>query len=133
MALKAVEVEGRRELKDMLKNVAPNVARNVTRAAVDALAKEVAGLMEGRVKKRTERLAKSIKTKRRNPRFDDFRSEVRMGHDAPYGWMLEFGTIHTDAQPFIAPSVEEVRAKLTQRYRELVGEKLEKSLRRAKK
>lgn len=131
-SLTTMKVEGMDELQDMLRNIAPAEARNATRAAVHALAIRARDTMKRRVKKRTGDLEKSIYAKRRRGTSPDAPvSEVRMrGTPHSHGLILEFGTHKTRPQPFIVPTVEEMRSGLTQFYREQVGQKLEAALRR---
>lgn len=130
-SLTSMQIDGLEELKDMLGDIAPNEARNVTRSAVQALAVRARDVMKRRVKKRSGDLEKSIYAKRRRGGPDFPVSEVRLrGTPHPHGLILEFGTYKDRPQPFIVPTVEELRSGLTQYFREEVGRKLEAALRR---
>ncbi len=126
-------MEGLDELREMLTDIAPREANNILRATVHGIAGRVRDKMRQLVKKRTGRLDKSIKAVRRRggPNFPV--SEVRLGATAPYGLMLEFGTSKTKAQPYIVPTVEQMRPGLPNEYREEFGKKLEANLRRQAK
>lgn len=126
-------IEGLDELKEMLTEIAPREANNILRATVHGLAGRVRDVMKEKVKKRTGKLGKSIKAVRRRGKPNAHISEVRVGADAPYGLMLEFGTSKTTAQPFILPTVESLRPSLPQIYREEFGKKLEQALARKAK
>lgn len=130
----SVRLLGADEVKNMLKDFAPNEARNIMRGTVQKVAVQARDLMKIKVKKRTEKLAHTIRALRRRGEKDVFVSHVRLGREAPYGIMLEFGTRHTRAQPFIVPTVEELTPKLSEIYREEFGKQLERALaRRANK
>lgn len=128
-----IEIEGVEELRHMLRHVLPNEARNILRQVNFGIAKQLAEVMEKRVKKRTGKLAHTIKAVRRRSKDFVHISDVRGGHAAPYGFMLEFGTSRTRAQPFIVPSVEEMRPELREIYREQFGKQIEKLARRKAK
>lgn len=128
-----VSIGGLAELRDMLTDVAPKEANNILRSTVHGLAGQVRDRMKQRVKKRSRSLEKSIKAVRRRAKEYEHISDVRGGRGAPYGFMLEFGTVHTPAQPFIVPTVEEMRPNMARHYREEFGKQLERVLaRRAK-
>jgi HK97 gp10 family phage protein len=128
-----LKVSGIDELKVMLEDIAPSTARSILRQAVHGIAGDVRDKLKDRVKKRSSRLAKSIKAYRRSGKPDAPESEVRGGSTAPYMLMLEFGTKRTKAQPFIGPTAQEFRPQLPAIYREQFGKKLEKSLARLAK
>lgn len=129
-----VKLLGKDEVERMLKDYAPNDARNIMRNTVQNVAMMARDLMKVKVRKRTSKLAHTIRALRRRGQKDLFVSQVRLGREAPYGFMLEFGTRHTKAQPFIVPTVEELTPKLTDIYREQFGKQLERALaRRANK
>lgn len=132
--LTSMQVEGMEDLQDMLGDIAPKEARNVTRAAVHGLAGKVRDVMKRRVKKRSGDLEKSIYALRRRGGVDAPISEVRLrGTPHPHGLILEFGTYKDRPQPFIVPTVEELRPTVPQFMREEVGRKLEAALRRKAK
>jgi HK97 gp10 family phage protein len=127
-------VEGAQDLRDLLRNYAPNEARNIMRATVHGVAGFVRDVMKGRIKKKSHQAEKSIKAVRRRGSETEIVSDVRGGATAPYLIMLNYGTSNTEAQPFIEPTVEEVRPDLPKIYREEFGDKLVKSIaRKAKK
>lgn len=59
-----VRIEGLEELQKILKDRLPNEAHNLARAATHALAKEVAGQVKTAARRKTGRMARSIKAKR---------------------------------------------------------------------
>lgn len=128
-----VEVLGREELGELFRQALPNEARNAARAATYQIATEVRDDMKEAIKKRTGKASATIRAVRRNSPPDAPVSEVRGGHEAPYLFMLNYGTSRTQAQPFIEPVVEATRPTLPERYRELVGEKIEAAARRKAK
>lgn len=133
MAAKSL-VLGAQDLRDQLRNYAPKEARNIMRATVYGVAGRARDLLKQRIKKRSRRGEKSIKVVRRRGDETEIVADVRGGSTAPYLIMLNYGTSRTKAQPFIEPSVEELRPELEKIYREEFGEKLVKSIaRNAKK
>lgn len=125
----SIQIEGLDELMDKLTVVAPREANNILRNAVHAVAGQVRNRMKQRVKKFSRDLEKSIYAKRRRglPGFPI--SDVRLrGTPHSHGLMLENGTSRTKAQPFIAPTVNEIGPQTPQIYREEFGVKLEKAL-----
>lgn len=133
--LTTMQVTGLDDLRETLGAVAPNEANNILRATVHGIAGQVRDAMKGRVKRLSGALAKSIKAVRRgSPAPNVHVSDVRIGATAPYGLMLEFGTSKTPAQPYIVPTVEEMRPTMPAEYREQFFSKYEKALaKRAKK
>jgi HK97 gp10 family phage protein len=129
----SMQIFGIEDLKKMLKDYAPNEARNILRQTVHGLAGKTRDVLKRRVKKRYRRLQRSIKAVRRRSKNFEHVSEVRGGRTAPYGFMLEYGTSKTRAQPFITPGVEELRPKMAQIYRDEFGKQLERVLKRRAK
>ncbi len=130
----SIQIEGLEDLREMLGDIAPREANNILRNAVHGLAGQVRDVMKTNVKVDTGDLRKSIRAVRRRGKPNFPISDVRVGATAPYGLMLEFGTVKTPAQPYIVPTVEQMRPKVPAIYREEFGEKLEKALaKRAKK
>lgn len=125
-----LQITGIDDLRRTLAEMAPNEARNLARATVYGVAVRVRDRLQGRVTKRSGRLGQSIKVVRRRGRPDEPVTDVRGGATAPYMLMLEFGTSRTRAQPFIVPTIEEIRPELPAIYREEFGKKLEKALAR---
>lgn len=126
-----MQVEGLKELRAMLKGIAPKEVNNAMRAATFAMAKEfVLPALQRRVKEDTGDLKKTLLAVRRRGQPGVHVSEVRGGRGAPYMLMLEFGTSRTRAQPFIVPTIEELRPKQAEIYREQFFEKLKKALER---
>lgn len=129
-----MEMTGLDELRETLTDVAPREANNILRATVHGIAGLVRDAMKARVTKLTGALAQSIKAvRRRSPAPNVHVSDVRVGGTAPYGLMLEWGTSKTKAQPYIVPTVEQVRPTMPRLYKEEFGEKFEKAMARRKK
>lgn len=127
--LTSMQFVGLEELRETLTEVAPREANNILRNTVHAVAGVVRDRMKVKVVKDTRDLEKSIYTIRRRGKPNFPVSEVRMrATPHSHGLMLEFGTSKTRAQPFIVPTVEELRPDSTRIYREEFGKKLEKSL-----
>ena len=129
----SIQFEGVEELRDALRNVIPREAIQILRTVNFNIAAELRDVMKKLVKKRTGKLEHTIYAIRRRSRNYEHISEVRGGREAPYAFMLEFGTSKTRAQPFILPSVEELRPDLERIYREQFGKALERVMRRKAK
>lgn len=125
---RVLQVEGLDELSKMLTDIAPREANKLLSDAVFEIAVIVRDEMKRRVKKRTGKLAKSFTAIRKRKKGRSFFAEVRGGGGAPYMLMLEFGTRHSRAQPFITPTTESVRPRLTPLYKEKFGARYEKAL-----
>jgi len=124
----SIQIEGMEELRERFVGVAPREVNNILRAAVHGLAGDVRDQLKAHVTVRTHRLQRSIKAVRRRGKPNFPVSEVRGGATAPYMLMLEFGTKRTRAQPFIVPTVEQMRPRLPEVYREEFGRKFERAL-----
>lgn len=125
-----MELIGTEDVKYQLGKVSPEQANYIMRSTIKKLADIAAGRMMVRVKHRTGRLAKTIKARQLRSEFGVHTSEVRVGHNAPYGLILEWGSRDTKAQPYIIPTVEELKAQLPEYFREEFGKKLERALRK---
>jgi HK97 gp10 family phage protein len=129
----AIQIDGMEALEEMLGDVAPREARQINRNAVHGLAGLVRDQMKANVKVDTGEVRDGIYALRRRGKPDFPVSEVRI-RKTDHGIMLEFGTSKTKPQPYIVPTVEQMRPQMTQYFREQMGEKLEKALaRKAKK
>ena len=124
----SLELLGADDLQKTLADFAPKEARNILRATVQALAGKVRDELRKNVKQPTGQLRKSIRSVRRRGTENEIVSEVRGGSTAPYMLMLEFGTSKTRAQPFIGPTVEQMRPDLLRFYREEFGKKFTASV-----
>lgn len=129
----AVQIDGMEELQDTFADLAPREVNNITRNAVHGLAGMVRDAMKANVTVDTGEVRDGIYALRRRGKPNFPVSEVRI-RKTDHGLMLEFGTSHTKAQPYIVPTVEQMRPSLPLYYREQVGVKLEQALaRKAKK
>lgn len=123
MSLKTSKVIGMEDLQATLRDVAPNEAVNLSRSTTQALAMELRGMMRAKVAKDTGETEKSITARRSRTRGNIVASRVRVGKAEAFH--LEYGTHDTPAQAFFMPSIEAMRGKLAQRWRELFGVKYE--------
>lgn len=133
-------IEGLEDLKGTFKLEAPREARQLARTVQFGVAQMVRNVIRQNAPKDTRNLEKGIVAVRRRGTPDVPVSEVMatwgkgQKHNAFYWHMVEWGTSKTDAQPFVTPSVEQVRPDLPAIYREQFGKKYERLLaRRAKK
>jgi HK97 gp10 family phage protein len=125
----AIQIDGMESLEEMFGDVAPREARNINRAAVHGLAGLVRDEMKENVTVDTGEVRDGIYALRRRGKPDFPVSEVRI-RKTDHGIMLEFGTKHTDPQPYIVPTVEQMRPRMAEYFREQVGVKLERALAR---
>jgi HK97 gp10 family phage protein len=130
-------IEGMEELVENLTGLLPREVKNLTRAAVHGVAGEVQKGMRQRAPKDTGTLRKAIVTHRRRGTETQVASDVIITHgkgqknDAWYWHFVEWGTqLGQVAQPFVNPTVEEMRPKFPEIMREQVGKKLEALMRR---
>jgi HK97 gp10 family phage protein len=133
-------IEGLEEVSEMLVGLMPREVKNLSRSAVHGVAGEIAKNMKSRAPKDTGTLRRAIKTKRNRGTPDQVSSDVIITHgkgqknDAWYFHFVEWGTqLGQAAQPFIVPSIEEMRPKLPGIFREQVGKKLEALMKRKAK
>ena len=139
MARISGSIEGLEDLRWTFRNLAPKEARNLARVTQFAVAQKVRDVIRRNAPKDTGTLEKAIVAVRRRGTPDQPVSEVIVTrgkgqkHDAFYWFWQEFGTVKMPPQPFVIPSVEEVRPDLPVIYREQFGVKYQKLLaRRAK-
>lgn len=139
-ATKGVRIEGMDELKAKLTDVLPREARNILRRTTLKIASDVRDKVRQRSPVDTGNLKRSIKSKRDKGTPTNITSSVyvdRSGGKSGKGYhyhFVEFGTVKMPAQPFIVPTVEEMRPSLSEEYRKEFGAQFEKELqKRAKK
>ena len=134
-------IEGLDEVVDSLANVLPKEARNLARSTVQNIAQEVAKGMKLKAPKDEGELRKSIIAYRRRGTPTQVASDVIIRHgkgqkiNAFYWHFVENGTADgAPAQPYITPTVEEMRPKIPDIFRDKMGKNLEKLMaRKAKK
>lgn len=129
----SLEMEGLAELRETLERILPDEAEKILRQTVHNLGERVGDMLKGAVKKVTHQAERSIKVRKKRGEKHFPVAEVRGGATAPYLIMLEYGTRKTKAQPFITPTVEQVKPDLPRIYREEFAEVLEKTLARKRK
>lgn len=134
-------IEGMEEVASTLTDLMPREVRNLSRAAVHGVAIEIRKGMRARAPEDTGTLRKAIQTKKNRMYGNHVSSDVLITkgagqkHDAWYFHMVEWGTQKGQpAQPFIVPTIEEMRPQIPDIFREQVGKKLEQLMaRKAKK
>lgn len=100
----------------------PQIARELkpkVDLAVRKAAGEIARGAKQRVPVRTGQLREAIHVERTGV------AEYRVlggDHDAWYGHLVEFGTVHSDAKPFLVPAAEAAREPLEHAVREALGD-----------
>lgn len=135
----SMSIEGFDGVNEVLKNVAPREATNLLRNTVHAVAGQVRDDMRQRVRDGIEDtgvLRKAIVAKRERMRYGVVASNVTITHgkgtknDAYYWHIIEWGGLHTDAQPFITPSVEAMRPQIPGIFTREFGVKYEQLMQR---
>ena len=115
-----------RDMRTLARTSTHTVARMVTKRA-----KRLAPRDEGTMRK-------AIKTKRRRERSGMFRSDtiVNVGASrkdpkgAFYWHMVEYGTLHQNAQPFIGPALKQIEPEADRIFREDI---VKRAIKRAEK
>lgn len=90
----------------------PEVARAAANKAVDESRKAVVADAKQRVPVLTGALKKSI-----GSRLDKRRAKATVFAKAPHAHLVEFGTVHSDAKPFMMPAAEAERGNFEGRAR----------------
>lgn len=139
-AVKGVKIEGLEELRETLEKTMPREAKNILRRTTYGIATKIRDQVKERAPAKTGALKRSIKAKRNRDTRTNISSSViadRSGGrtGSGYHWhFLEFGTVKMPAQPFINPTVEQMRPQVPELYRNEFGKQLEKEMKkRAKK
>lgn len=155
MATPLVTVDEIPEVRRILRETGPRAATNIARRVVVGIAKTARNRMRSRVPKKSRTLERAIRSRRRRgrPGFPEAAVFITHGpgarHDAYYWHFVEFGTVAssgrtlnkgtalerstrahaaTAAQPFIVPTVVEMRGELPGIYLKEFGRQLEKEL-----
>lgn len=106
--------------KNKIKNILDKYEEDVSRqidSIMDQSVKEIVEEMKTKVPVDSGRLRNSISSEK----VDDYSYVVRASADyAPY---VEFGTIHTPAQPFFQPVVDKKYNEMIVRIKKMVGGK----------
>jgi HK97 gp10 family phage protein len=129
MAFQTVQSVGFDECRNTLTHLVPRIANNIMRATVHGVASDVAKDMKSRAPVDSGTLKKAIKAKRAKAPIDKPESQViikqgaNQKNDAFYWRFVEFGTgagkgshlagiIMPNAQPFVRPAVDTMRANM---------------------
>ena len=129
-----VSIDGLEELNYMAERVSPRVALNLATQTVNYIAGEVRKQARRRAPKDSGTLRKAIRNVRRRGKPDTVIVDVRVAHgkdaahDGFYWHFIEFGTVRQGAQPFIAPTVQQIEPQIPEMYRKEFGKRLEKQL-----
>lgn len=133
-----VKIHGLSDLQKTLNTLMPREATNVLRRTTYGIATKVRDQVKERAPVQSGALKRSIKAKRNKGTKTNISASViadksggRSGRG--YHWhFLEFGTVKMSAQPFINPTVEQMRPQIPGIYREEFGKQLEKQLAKRK-
>lgn len=129
-----VSISGLTKLTNMSRKIAPKVARRLARGTVHKIAGQMRNEMRRKAPKDDGTLRKAIHTKRRRGTPTMAVSDVRIAkgrnakHDAWYWHFVEFGTVRSAAQPFIAPTITEFEPKIPRMMADDFGKRLKKEL-----
>lgn len=133
-----VKIHGLSDLQKTLNTLMPREATNVLRRTTYGIATKVRDQVKERAPVQSGALKRSIKAKRNKGTKTNISASViadksggRSGRG--YHWhFLEFGTVKMSTQPFINPTVEQMRPQIPGIYREEFGKQLEKQLAKRK-
>lgn len=118
----SVQVLGLEQVKKTLKDVSPAEGRRIARRTVTRVAREVRDQVRQRAPVDSGNLRKSIKSRRAKGSPDRAEAEVWVDKSGGrsgkgYHWhLVEFGTVKMAAQPFLVPTIEEMRPKVPEIY-----------------
>lgn len=122
-----VHVEGMEFLRDQLEQFLPRESTAVLRRTTQKIAAKVRDEIRARAPEATGNLRKAIVSKRDRGTRDSIEASVHITHgkqakhDAFYWHMLEYGTAHSAARPFVTPVYEQARST----YREDLSRELD--------
>lgn len=119
-------VLGANELRDFLRDVMPEEGRKLVRDVVRGTAEKLASRLSARAPKgETLELSRKIRAKSLSQKGDQIRAAVVLSSDH---WLfVEYGTVHMDAQPFIAPELEVMRVEAIEAFVEF-GKEYERAV-----
>lgn len=125
-----IEIEGLEDVQNMLEKIAPREARNLMRSTIAGVASEARKDIKARAPVgNTKNLKKAVKAKRRRSPPDNPVSDVIIGKDAFYWFMLEKGFVPGAAkQEFVRPVAHRIRAEFPRIVTQQFGKKLERRL-----
>jgi len=132
------KLHGLRDLKKTLETVSPREAKNILRRTTFGLAVRVRDRMKERVPVDEGNLQRSIKAKRNRGTRTRVEASViadRSGGRTGTGfhwWWVEQGTVKMPAQPYIVPTVEEIRPQVPDLYRQEFGVQFEREMQKRK-
>lgn len=135
-----LEIEGLEELKDTLGDFLPREANNILRRTITKVAANIRDDMRKEAPKDEGVLRKAITSRRNRGTPDSIEAGVYITHgkkvrnSAWYWHFLEYGTVNHPADPFIYPTAEEWRGKISDSFRHELGPQIEREVeKRAKR
>ncbi|AZB56549.1 HK97 gp10 family phage protein [Cereibacter sphaeroides] len=145
-----VSVSGLRELEAQLANLSRAAGKGALRRALHRAAKPLAELAASKAPERSGALKGSIivgaklngrQTRLHRRLFRDDRAAVELfvgpsylrGDGGRHGHLVEFGTLHMAAQPFLRPAWDQDREALLERLRADLWQQVSKAVARAEK
>ncbi len=129
-----VHIEGMSFLKEQLVDFLPRESTAILRRTTNKIASRGRDLMRAGAPVARGVLKKAIVSKRERGSKDSIEAGIFITkgrgakHDAYHWHWQEFGTQHHEAQPFIAPAFEELRADYPRIFEEEFGRQIEKQL-----
>lgn len=135
-----ITIHGLTDLKGDLKNLAPTETRQLLSRVVYRLGQIVRDKIRDAAPVRTGALRRSIKVRKNRPKGNYISCSVVADESGGrsgggfYWHFLEFGTVNMSEQPFVSPSVEQVRPDAPKLLRQHFAPEYERQLqKRAKK
>lgn len=133
------QLVGLEELKNDLTEVAPRVAVNILRGLMYDIGKKLRDALRSSVAVNTGKLRRSISLKRSRMKGNEIGAEVytKQGkgvtNDGWYWHFVEYGTVHSPAQPFIRPAIESLERMTKEEMSELFTARFVKTVEREAK
>lgn len=121
---RGVHIEGADHIRKTLKDVSPAEGRRIARRTVTRVARIVRDTTRERAPYLTGALRRSIKSRRAKGERDEAIGEVYVDRSGGrsgrgYHWhLVEFGSRHQAAEPFVIPTIEEMRPRVPSIYRD---------------
>lgn len=114
-----------------------NIQKNVMNGAVRSGANVVRDRARQTVRKRTRTLEKSIATIKRRAEKNQIKFTVTPSKGGRYdGWyahLIEFGTVHSSAYPFMRPAFEQTQDEALEATKKYMAERIPKEVEKAKR
>ena len=133
---KAVEILGLDGVEKIFKIIGPKAARRVMKGATSDVARMIRTEAKQNVPVRSGTLKKAIKVKPRRGKPGESRTSVfvetgrKAKNDGFYWHMIERGTEHSPAQPFLRPAFHTVRNKVNTAFTTKIKQRIIKEIKK---